>query len=217
MIINLKLQKKKVCVVGGGNESLKRITSLLKENCTITVISPETNKKINNLALKNKIQIKRRKLEDANFLEKEKPFMVITTTNNKKLNSEIIEKAKKLKILAYSSDDPDQSGFSNPAIINFEKIIDIAIFTGSKSPAMAKKIKEKLEKNLQKSISMEDIEQIKIQQIARAIIKGKIDEQNQRKKFLTQLMNDNKIKQLIKDKQGKKIEKHINEMLRDWK
>ena len=64
---------------------------------------------------------------------------------------------------------------------------------------------------------MEDIEQIKIQQIARTIIKGKIDEQNQRKKFLTQLMNDNKVKQLIKDKQGKKIERHINEMLRDWK
>jgi len=217
VIINLKIQKKKICVVGGGNEALKRITSLLKENCTITVISHETNKKINNLALKNKIQIKRKKLENANFLEKEKPFLVITTTNNRKLNSMIIEKARKLKILAYSSDNPDQSDFSHPAIVNLEKIIDIAIFTGSKSPAMAKKIKEKLEKSLQNSISMEDIEQIKIQQIARAMIKDKIEEQSQRKKFLTQIMNDKKIKQLIKDKQGKKIEKHIKEMLRDWK
>lgn len=215
MIVNLKLQKKKICVVGGGNESLKRITSLLKENCSITVISIETNKKIREFAQKKKIQIKKQKLENANFLTKEKPFMVIATTNDKKLNLDIIKKAKKMKIIAYSSNNPEQSDFSNPAIVNFENIIDIAIFTGGRSPIMAKKIKEQIEKTLKKSISREDLEQVKIQQIARSFLKDKITDQNQRKKFLSQLTSDKKIKQLIKDNQGKKVEKHINEMLKD--
>lgn len=217
MIISLNLQNKKVCIVGGGNESLKRLTPLLKEKCDITVIGENINKQINNLALKKKIQLKKTKLDDAIFLEKEKPFMVITTTNDNKLNLDILKKAKKMKIIAYSSDNPIQSDFSNPAIINYEKIIEIAVFTGGKSPIMSKKIKEQLEKTLKKSISREDIEQIKIQMIARSLVKNSINDQNKRKEFLESLSKDKKIKQLIKDGQGKKVEKHIIAMLRNWK
>lgn len=217
MIISLNLQNKKVCIVGGGNESLKRLTPLLKEKCDITVIGENINKQINNLALKKKIQLKKTKLDDTRFLEKEKPFMVITTTNDNKLNLDILKKAKKMKIIAYSSDNPIQSDFSNPAIINYEKIIEIAVFTGGKSPIMSKKIKEQLEKTLKKSISREDIEQIKIQMIARSLVKNSINDQNKRKEFLESLSKDKKIKQLIKDGQGKKVEKHIIAMLRNWK
>ena len=217
MIISLNLQNKKVCIVGGGNESLKRLTPLLKEKCDITVIGENINKQINNLALKKRIHLKKTKLDDARFLEKEKPFMVITTTNDNKLNLDILKKAKKMKIIAYSSDNPIQSDFSNPAIINYEKIIEIAVFTGGKSPIMSKKIKEQLEKTLKKSISREDIEQIKIQMIARSLVKNSINDQNKRKEFLESLSKDKKIKQLIKDGQGKKVEKHIIAMLRNWK
>jgi len=217
VIISLNLQNKKVCIVGGGNESLKRLTPLLKEKCDITVIGENINKQINNLALKKRIHLKKTKLDDARFLEKEKPFMVITTTNDNKLNLDILKKAKKMKIIAYSSDNPIQSDFSNPAIINYEKIIEIAVFTGGKSPIMSKKIKEQLEKTLKKSISREDIEQIKIQMIARSLVKNSINDQNKRKEFLESLSKDKKIKQLIKDGQGKKVEKHIIAMLRNWK
>jgi len=206
-----------VCIVGGGKESLKRLTPLLKENCNITVISESINKQIKNLALKKKIQLKKVKLDDARFLEKEKPFMIITTTNDNELNLEILKKAKKMKIIAYSSDNPIQSDFSNPAIIDYEKTIEIAVFTGGKSPIMSKKIKEQLEKSLKKSISREDIEQIKIQMIARSLVKNIIEDQNKRKEFLRNLSKDKKIKQLIKDRQGKKVEKHIIAMLRNWK
>ena len=206
-----------MCIVGGGNESLKRLTPLLKEKCDITVIGENINKQINNLALKKKIQLKKTKLDDVRFLEKEKPFMVITTTNDNKLNLDILKKAKKMKIIAYSSDNPIQSDFSNPAIINYEKIIEIAVFTGGKSPIMSKKIKEQLEKTLKKSISREDIEQIKIQMIARSLVKNSINDQNKRKEFLSSLSKDKKIKQLIKDGQGKKVEKHIIAMLRNWR
>ena len=42
---------------------------------------------------------------------------------------------------------------TNPAIIDFEKIIQIAIFTGGQSPAMSKKLRmesENFQKNYQK-------------------------------------------------------------------
>ena len=217
MIINLNLQNKQVLVVGGGKESLKRINSLLNQNCKITVISNEKSKSIENLVNKKKIEFKNQKLENADFLSTEKPFLVITTTDDKKLNQLIINKAKKNKIIAYSSDNPECSDFSNLAIIDFENLIQIAIFTGGKSPAMSKKIKEQVEKILEKTITREDLAQIKIQQIARNLAKIKIDTQIRRKAFLKNIMSDKEIKQLIKDGEPKKAENRVIAILRTWK
>ncbi len=216
MIINLNLQNKKVVVVGAGKEALKRTKALLNQNCEITVISDKVNKSIESLAKRKLIYLKKQKLENASFLSSEKPHMVITTTNNRKLNQKIINKAKKGKIIAYSSDNPESSDFSNPAIIDFEKIVQIAIFTGGKSPIMSKKIKENVENAVKKIITKEDLDQIKIQQIARDLAKDKITSQSQRKSFLNTIVNDKKIKQLIKDGQTKKIENRIFTILRDW-
>lgn len=216
MIINLNLQDKKVVVVGAGKEALKRIKALLNQNCEITVISDEVNKSIESLAKRELIYLKKQKLENANFLSSDKPHIVITTTNNRKLNQKIINKAKKSKIIVYSSDNPESSDFSNPATIDFEKIVQIAIFTGGKSPIMSKKIKENVEHAVKKIITKEDLTQIKIQQIARDLAKVKITSQSQRKSFLNTIINDKKIKQLIKDEQTKKIENRIFTILRDW-
>ena len=217
MIINLNLQGKKVLVIGGGNEAQKRINSLLKQDCKIIVISDSINKSISNLVKKKKIEFTKQKIENTNFLTTEKPSMVITTTDDKKLNQIIVDKAKKSKIIAYSSDNPESSDFSNPAVINFDNTVQIAIFTGGKSPSMSKKIKEQVEKACKKTITKEDINQIKIQQIARNLAKNKIPTQIQRKAFLNSIMDDKVIKQLIKDGQPKKAEKHIITILRDWK
>ena len=90
---------------------------------------------------------------------------------------------KEKKIFVYSSDNPDDSDFSNPAIINFENMIQIAIFTGGKSPAMSKKLKDKSEKLFKKIITKEDIAQIKIQKRVRKIAKETIPTQEERRDF----------------------------------
>ncbi|MFQ5440727.1 MAG: bifunctional precorrin-2 dehydrogenase/sirohydrochlorin ferrochelatase [Nitrosopumilaceae archaeon] len=217
MIINLNLQGKKITVVGGGQEAQKRINALLKQECQITVISEEITKSIQTLVKKKKIQFRKQKLRNANFLSTEKPFLVITTTDDKKLNKLIINKAKKNKIIIYSSDNPEESDFSNPAIVDFENLIQVAIFTGGKSPVMSKKIKEKVEGNLKKTITKNEIGQIKIQQIARTLARDKIETQIQRKAFLKSITGDNEIKQLIKDQKLKKAENRVSTMLRNWK
>jgi precorrin-2 dehydrogenase/sirohydrochlorin ferrochelatase len=143
--------------------------------------------------------------------------MIITTTDNKKLNQKIIEYAKKEKIIAYSSDNPESSDFANPSIVDFENIIQIAIFTGGKSPAMSKKMREEAEKIFKKIITKEDVAQIKIQNIVRELAKNMISTQNERKMYLGNIMSDKDIKQLIKDGQLKKAEKRAITILRNWK
>ena len=217
MIINLNLENKKIIVIGGGSEAEKRIKSLLNEKCEITIISDSINEAISKLVKTKQVKLKKQKIENMKFISELKPSLIITTTNDKKINQKIINYAKKKKIIAYSSDNPEDSDFSNAAIIDFEKMIQIAIFTGGQSPVMSKKIKSKAENVLKKVISKEDIVQIKIQKISRKLAKEIIPTQLQRKECLKSIMNDNHIDQLIKDGQIKKAEKRAIEILKKWK
>jgi len=217
MIINLNLEGKNIIVVGGGNEAEKRIKSILNEKCEIIVISDSVNTQISKLVKTKKIKLKKQKIENIKFILELNPDLIITTTNDKKINQKIINYAKKKKIIAYSSDNPEESDFSNAAIIDFEKMIQVAIFTGGRSPVMSKKIKSKVEIVLKKVISKEDITQIKIQKISRKIAKEVIPTQSDRKECLRSIMTDNHIDQLIKDGQIKKAEKRATEIIKKWK
>ena len=217
MIINLNLHGGLVIVLGGGNEALKRINSLLKEDCQILVISNVINNQIKTLVKNKKIEFKKQKIQNSSILSIYKPYIIITTTDDKKLNKEIINYAKKKKIIVYSSDNPELSDFANPAVIDFENTIQIAIFTGGKSPAMSKKLRIESEKIFKKIITKEDICQIKIQNIARDLAKNMISTQNERKTYLSNIMGDKEIKQLIKDGKLKKAEKRAITILRNWK
>ena len=217
MIINLNLENKKIIVIGGGSEAEKRIKSLLNEKCEIIVISDSINEAISKLVKTKQVKLKKQKIENMKFISELKPSLIITTTNDKKINQKIINYAKKKKIIAYSSDNPEDSDFSNASIIDYEKMIQIAIFTGGQSPVMSKKIKSKAENVLKKVISKEDIIQIKIQKISRKLAKEIIPTQLQRKECLKSIMNDNHIDQLIKDGQIKKAEKRVIEILKKWK
>ncbi len=217
MIVNLNLQGRLVIVIGGGNEALKRINSLLEEKCQILVISNETSNQIKTLVKNKKIKFKKQKIQNLDIISAYNPYIIITTTNEKKMNQKIINYAKNKKIIAYSSDNPELSDFANPAIVDFENTIQIAIFTGGKSPAMAKKLRMESEKIFKKIITKEDIGQIKIQNIVRELAKNMISTQNERKTYLSNIMSDKEIKQLIKDGQLKRAEKRAITILRNWK
>ena len=217
MIVDLNLQSKKIIIVGGGNEAQKRINSLLKQECDIIIIADSINSQINKLTKTKKVKVIKQKVTDTKFISKLKPNLIITTTNDRKVNQKIINAAKKKGIIVYSSDNPEDSDFSNPAIIDFENMIQVAIFTGGRSPIMSKKIKEKSEKVLKKIITKEDIAQIKIQKMTRKLAKEVISTQEQRRECLRSIMSDNEIDQLIKDGQVKKAEKRAITILRNWK
>ena len=217
LIIDLHLNGKTVIVVGAGNEALKRIKLLQNEGCKIIVIGEKPNSEITKLSKTKKIIFKKIKITSSLFLKTYKPFLVIASTTDSSLNQKIIETAKKMKILAYASDSPDSSDISYLSLIDIKKTIKIAISTNGGSPIMAKKIKSKTEKCLQKNISDEDVELIKIQKFARTESKKYILIQAERKKFLYDLMNDRRVKELLKDGKYKAIQTTIKKMVKDWK
>ena len=213
LIVDLNLKGNLVIVVGGGQEGLKKINSLLTQDCKILLISDKTNGQIDNYVKQKKILFKKMKLENANFLSKYKPILVMATTDDKKLNRKIVQKAKKMRCYAYAADDPAVSDFSHPSVINIEDTVQIAVSTGGRSPAMARKIRMQAEQVFKKIITKEDIHQIKLQEFGRSLAKTKLATPLERKKFLYGVINDNQVKQLIKEGNFKKAQKRVMEML----
>lgn len=217
LIVDLDLKGGLVIVVGGGEEALKKINSLLTQDCKILILSDKLNMQIQKFVSKNKIEFKKIKLSNVDFLSKYKPYLVMATTNNRELNRKIVNQSKKMGCLAYAVDDPDVSDFAHPSVINIEDTVQVAISTGGRSPAMARKIKLEAEKIFKKVVKKEDVYQIKLQQIVRNVAKKKIPTQIERKKFLYSVLKDEKIKQLIKDDEFQKAQNRAMLLLGKWK
>jgi precorrin-2 dehydrogenase/sirohydrochlorin ferrochelatase len=215
LIVDLNLKGNLVIVVGGGNEGLKKVNALLTQDCKVLVISDSTNKEIEKYVKQKKIEFKKIKLEDANFLKRYKPFMVLATTDDRNLNRKIVQQAKKMRCYAYAADDPEVSDFAFGSVINIEDTVQIAVSTGGRSPAMARRLRMQAEKVFKKLIKKEDIYQIKLQDFARKEAKKRLGTFPERKKFLYRVMNDNHVKQLIADGKLKKAQKRAIEMLGD--
>ena len=215
LIVDLHLKGNLVIVVGSGNEGVKKVSSLLTQDCEILVISDKSNSQIERYAKQGKIRFKKTKLKDASFLSKYKPYLVMATTSDRTLNRKIVEKARRMKSYAYASDDPEISDFAHPSVINIADTVQIAISTGGSSPAMARKIKIKTESFLKKNISSEDIYQIKLQKFARFEVKQVLSTQLDRKKFLYSVMNDKRVKELLKEGKYKMAQGRVKKMLKE--
>ena len=215
LIVDLHLKGNLAIVVGSGNEGMKKVTSLLTQDCRILVISNNSNAQIEKYVKQGKIEFKKTKLKDDSFLSKYKPYLVMATTNDKILNRKIVQKARKMKSYAYASDDPEISDFAHPSVINIADTLQVAISTGGSSPAMARKIKIKTESFLKKNISSDDILQIKLQKFARLEAKQVLSTQLDRKKFLYAVMNDKQVKGLLKEGKYKIAQTQVKKILRE--
>ena len=216
LIVDLHLKGNLVIVVGSGNEGMKKVSSLMTQDCKILVISSSSNSQLEKYVKQKKIKFKKIKLKDARFLSKYKPYLVMATTTDRLLNRKIVEKARNMKSYAYASDDPEVSDFAHPSVINIADTVQIAISTGGSSPAMARKIKLKAESYFKKTISNEEIFQIRLQKFARSEAKLIIKTQIERKKFLYSILNDKRVKELLKDEKYKQAQTKVKKILKEW-
>ena len=216
LIVDLHLKGNLVIVVGSGNEGMKKVSSLMTQDCEILVISNSSNSQLEKYVKQKKIKFKKIKLKDARFLSKYKPYLVMATTTDRVLNRKIVEKATNMKSYAYASDDPEASDFAHPSVINIADTVQIAISTGGSSPAMARKIKLKAESYFKNNISNEEIFQIRLQKFARSEAKLIIKTQIERKKFLYSILNDKRVKELLKDEKYKQAQTRVKKILNEW-
>ena len=142
--IFLNLQGKKCVVVGGGRVAFRKVTTLLNCGADITVISPKPHAEISKLFKNKAIRLVRRNYERGDL---RRAALSIAATHVKEINRKVAEESKKNGTPVNVVDDAELSDFIIPS--SFRRGgLSVAVSTSGMSPALAKKIRAKLEKNI---------------------------------------------------------------------
>jgi siroheme synthase-like protein len=133
----LKLTGRRCLVIGGGEVGLEKVEGLLACDAAVTLIAPEANAELTQLAAEGSIEWQRREYGAEDL---ERAFLAIAATDNTDVNIRVYEDAEARAMLVNVVDVPPLCNFILPAIVRSGPL-SIAISTAGASPALAKRMK----------------------------------------------------------------------------
>jgi siroheme synthase-like protein len=136
----LKLSGRRCVVVGGGEVGLEKVEGLLACDGAVTLIAPEANRELQQLAAEGSIEWVQREYETGDL---EATFIAIAATDDTDVNIAVYEDAERRAMLVNVVDVPPLCNFILPAIVRTGPLA-IAISTAGASPALAKRIKAEI-------------------------------------------------------------------------
>ncbi|HEY6271835.1 MAG TPA: bifunctional precorrin-2 dehydrogenase/sirohydrochlorin ferrochelatase [Terriglobales bacterium] len=137
----LKLNGRKVLVIGGGSVAEQKIEGVLHAAADVTVVSPRVTDRIRRWAEEGRLQQVAAEYRAGMVLGY---FLVIAATDSEPVNRAVSEEAREAGALANAVDDPDYCNFFAPAVVK-RGDFQIAISTGGASPALAQHVRCQLE------------------------------------------------------------------------
>ncbi len=137
----LNVKNRKCVVIGGGEVALRKVEILLGYGAEVKVISPCVCAELAELGRQNSIRVVERKYQNGDL---EGAFVAIAATNDNETNKKIFCEAREKSVLINVVDDAEKSDFIVPSCLR-RGDITIAVSTGGKSPALARKLRLKLE------------------------------------------------------------------------
>ena len=142
--IFLNINNKPCLVIGAGSIAVRKAELLLKAGASIRVIAKEISDSMSTLQLQHGFECIVREF-DKNDLENIN--LVISATNNQKLNASVSRLAESKHIPVNVVDNPDLCSFIMPSIVD-RNPVQIAISTGGTSPVLARMLRSKLESSI---------------------------------------------------------------------
>lgn len=143
--VMMNLQDKQVVVVGGGKVAFRKTIGLLDSGANVVVISPELVDELHEFHRDARIKWIPEPFSPPQLDAFEPITLVFGATDIREVNVALFNEAMRRKIPCNIADVPDLCTFIVPAVITQGDLI-IAVSTGGSSPALARRIREDLEK-----------------------------------------------------------------------
>ena len=142
--VYLNLEGKRCVVAGGDATALSKIKSLLETGAHVVVVAPRVEQGILTLLQDSRIEWlqKEFKRDDADGA-----FLVVSTLDDRERNQEIFDFVNARNRLVNVHDDAPRCNFIYPAVAQSGPV-QVAVSTAGKSPAMAQRIRNRIEEEI---------------------------------------------------------------------
>ncbi|GAB6432609.1 MULTISPECIES: NAD(P)-binding protein [Bacillus] len=135
--LTVRVEKKRVVVIGGGKVAGFKIIPLLKQGADIVVISPELDGNLVKLVEEKQIRWYQREYEKSDIKD---AFLVVAASGDAVLNEQIAEDSSENQLVNVIT-NPESGNVHFPAAIH-RGLLNVAVSTGGASPKLAKKIRD---------------------------------------------------------------------------
>jgi precorrin-2 dehydrogenase/sirohydrochlorin ferrochelatase len=140
--INLDVRNRHCLVVGGGKVGERKVKGLLRSGARVAVVTLQATDTLKTMASDRLIDLELRRYSPSDLDGK---LLVIGATDDGQINNEISRDAMAKGILCNIVDRPEACTFVLPAVAQQGDLI-IAVSTSNKSPALAGRLRKRLEK-----------------------------------------------------------------------
>ncbi len=131
-------------VVGGGTVAERKVGLLLECGADVEVVSPTASARIETLAATGRIRLRRQPVQPADLAG---AFLAVAATDDPQVNRDVALQVRGAGGLVNVADDPEACSFLVPSVIR-RGDLTIAISTGGGSPALARKLRQRLEQTI---------------------------------------------------------------------
>ncbi len=138
----LKLEGRQILVVGAGKVGEPKIAGLLDTGAHIRVVALEATPAVREWAREGKIELSVRAFSSDDLVG---AFLAVVATSSRNLNERIYHEAQRRGVLCNVVDVPDLCDFFYPSVVR-RGDLQIAVSTSGKSPSLAQKIRQQLER-----------------------------------------------------------------------
>jgi precorrin-2 dehydrogenase / sirohydrochlorin ferrochelatase len=138
----LKLKRRKCLMVGAGEIGESKIAGLLEAHADVHVVAPSATKRVKDWSREGRVRWSRREFRESDL---EGCLLVVAATSSSELHKKISQLALRRGVLCNVVDVPDLCDFYYPAVVR-RGALQIAVSTGGESPALAQRLRKKLEK-----------------------------------------------------------------------
>lgn len=179
--ISVDLTGKTCLVVGGGQVAERKVHSLIECGARVVVVSPSITPGLKKL-LENDKLVYRKGYYSVSDLEG--VFLVIGAANREEVNRQVADDCEARNLIVNIVDDQTKGNFFVPAVVRRGDLA-IAVSTEGKSPMLARKIREDLEKTygasfgefleLLGNLRQEVIQNVTSQELKKKILENMVD------------------------------------------
>jgi len=138
----LKLEGRQCLVVGAGKVGEPKIGGLLETGARMRVVALDASPAVREWARLGKINLDVRAFTASDL---DGTFLAVVATSSRSLNERVYHEAQKRGVLCNVVDVPDLCDFFYPAVVR-RGDLQIAVSTAGRSPSLAQKIRQQLEK-----------------------------------------------------------------------